>query len=215
MFFTTKRKLMADNEMLRVKSRKLEQDLGNARGIIAQQQRLMKRQSREIEALEQTIDGMEKDLNNKKKYIKGSDQARKQLSQRERETRVKYEKLAEDMRRIERDGLCCLCVVGESPSVCGCTCCFKYAGELPDVRDGRPSGQEEQSRYVKVLGELTMDDMRKECKMRNKNGNCSVIGGFCTDVNDPICVGLHNAYEFGCFNTALRLRQEPSQNVKV
>lgn len=43
-----------------------------------------------------------------------------------------------------------------------------------------------------------MDELRKNCPMRNKdNGNCSVIGGFCTAVNDPICTGLHNAYDCG------------------
>lgn len=64
-------------------------------------------------------------------------------------------------------------------------------------------------RYIKILGELTMDDLRKECPMRHENGNCTVIGGFCTAVNDPICLGLHNAYELGCYNAALRLKQEP------
>ena len=38
---------------------------------------------------------------------------------------------------------------------------------------------------------------RKNCPMRHENGNCTVAGGFCTTVNDPICEALHNAYECG------------------
>lgn len=146
MFFTTKRKLMADNEMLRAKIRSLEQQLSSANVLLSTQKRELERCDKEIEALSQTIDGMEKDLGNKKRYIKISDQERKQVSQRERELRVKYEKLAEDMRRIGRDGLCCLCAVGASPEACGCTCCFEYDGELPGDREGNSSGQ----KYVKV-----------------------------------------------------------------
>lgn len=150
MFFTTKRKLAADNEQLRAKIRSLEQQLSTANVLIAAQKRERQRSEKEIEALSLTIDGMEQDLNNKKRYIKVSDQQRKLVSQREREFRVKYEKLAEDMRRIGRDGLCCLCAVGASPEACGCTCCFEYDGELPGNGDGRFSEREEQSRYVKV-----------------------------------------------------------------
>lgn len=150
MFFTTKRKLMADNEMLRVQIRSLEQQLSSANVLMATQKRMLERNGKEIEALSQTIDGMEKDLGNKKRYIKVSDQERKRISQSERELRIKYEKLAEDMRRIGRDGLCCMCTIGASPEACGCTCCFEYDGELPDEREGSPSGQTEQSRYVKV-----------------------------------------------------------------
>lgn len=146
MFFTTKRKLMADNEMLRAKIRSMEQQLSSANVLLSTQKRELERCDKEIEALSQTIDGMEQDLNNKKRYIKVSDQQRKQVSQREREFRVKYEKLAEDMRRIGRDGLCCLCAVGASPEACGCTCCFEYNGELPGDRERNSSGQ----KYVKV-----------------------------------------------------------------
>ena len=150
MFFTTKRKLVAANEQLRAKIRSMEQQLSTANVLLIKQRRLLERCDKEIDALSQTIDGMETDLNNKKRYIKVSDQQRKQISQRERELRVKYEKLAEDMRRIERDGLCSVCKIGDYPEVCGCTCCFEYDGELPDDREGSSSGQEEQSRYVKV-----------------------------------------------------------------
>lgn len=140
MFFTTKRKLAAANEQLRAKIRSLEQQLSTANVILATQKRELQRNDREIEALSQTIDGMEQDLNNKKRYIKVSDQQRKQISQRERELRVKYEKLAEDMRRIGRDGLCCMCTIGASPETCGCTCCFEYDGELPDKNRNRSDG---------------------------------------------------------------------------
>ena len=53
-----------------------------------------------------------------------------------------------------------------------------------------------------------MDDLRKGCPMRHENGNCTVIGGFCTAVNDPICEGLHNAYDNGYRDAAIRARQE-------
>ena len=53
-----------------------------------------------------------------------------------------------------------------------------------------------------------MDDLRKDCPMRHENGNCTVIGGFCTAVNDPICEGLHNAYDNGYRDAAIRARQE-------
>ena len=112
MFFTTKRKLAAANEQLRAKIRSLEQQLSTANVLLAAQKREQQRSEKEIEALSLTIDGMEQDLNNKKRYIKVSDQQRKQVSQRERDIRVKYEKLAEDMRRIGRDGLCCRCLTG-------------------------------------------------------------------------------------------------------
>lgn len=150
MFFTTKRKLVAANEQLRAKIRSMEQQLSTANVLLNTQKRELERSDKEIDALSQTIDGMETDLNNKKRYIKVSDQQRKQISQRERELRVKYEKLAEDMRRIERDGLCCVCTIGASPEACGCTCCFEYDGELPDDREGSSSGPAKQSRYVKV-----------------------------------------------------------------
>lgn len=53
-----------------------------------------------------------------------------------------------------------------------------------------------------------MDDLRKDCQMRHENGNCTVIGGFCTAVNDPICEGLHSAYDRGYRAAALRAQQE-------
>ena len=42
-----------------------------------------------------------------------------------------------------------------------------------------------------------MTNKRKDCPMRHKNGNCTVAGGFCTAVNDPICEALHNAFDCG------------------
>ena len=48
-----------------------------------------------------------------------------------------------------------------------------------------------------------MTDKRKDCPMRHENGNCSVAGGFCTAVNNPICEALHNAFDCG-YRSALR-----------
>ena len=53
-----------------------------------------------------------------------------------------------------------------------------------------------------------MTDKRKDCQMRHKNGNCTVVGGFCTSVNDPICEALHNAYDCGYRHSALREQEE-------
>ena len=53
-----------------------------------------------------------------------------------------------------------------------------------------------------------MDDLRMDCLMRHENGNCTVIGGFCTAVNDSICEGLHSAYDSGYRAAALRANQE-------
>ena len=58
-----------------------------------------------------------------------------------------------------------------------------------------------------------MDDLRKDCQMRHENGNCTVIGGFCTAVNDPICEGLHSAYDSGYRAAALRAQHE-RENLK-
>lgn len=49
-------------------------------------------------------------------------------------------------------------------------------------------------------GEIVIKNIeeRKNCPMRNENGNCLVIGGFCVNgVSDEICHGLHQAYEMG------------------
>ena len=53
-----------------------------------------------------------------------------------------------------------------------------------------------------------MDDLHKDCPMRHENGNCTVIGGFCTAVNDPICEGLHSAYDSGYRAADLSAQQE-------
>ena len=42
-----------------------------------------------------------------------------------------------------------------------------------------------------------MEELRKDCPMRHENGNCLMIGGFCTAVNNEICLALHSAYEQG------------------
>ena len=51
-----------------------------------------------------------------------------------------------------------------------------------------------------------MDDLRKDCPMRHENGNCTVAGGFCTAVNDPVCEALHNAFDCG-HRSALRQQE--------
>ena len=42
-----------------------------------------------------------------------------------------------------------------------------------------------------------MKPYRKICPMRHENGNCLPCGGFCTAVNDPICMAVQNAYDMG------------------
>lgn len=59
-----------------------------------------------------------------------------------------------------------------------------------------------------------MNDLRKDCKMRHENGNCNVIGGFCTAVNDSICAGLHNAYDCGYYDGEIRAKREQGQIVR-
>lgn len=47
-------------------------------------------------------------------------------------------------------------------------------------------------------GKKMLNELRRDCPMRHPdNGNCTVAGGFCTAVNDPICEALHNAYDCG------------------
>ena len=60
-----------------------------------------------------------------------------------------------------------------------------------------------------------MDDLRKDCQMRHENGNCTVIGGFCTAVNDPICEGLHNAYDSGYRTAAIHAQQERENQEQI
>lgn len=60
-----------------------------------------------------------------------------------------------------------------------------------------------------------MKDFRRNCPMRHENGNCTVAGGFCTAVNDPICEALHNAYDSGCWDAAIRKRGEDQQWISV
>ena len=51
-----------------------------------------------------------------------------------------------------------------------------------------------------------MNGNRGNCPMRHENGNCTVAGGFCTAVNDPICEALHNAFDCG-HRSALRQQE--------
>ena len=52
-----------------------------------------------------------------------------------------------------------------------------------------------------------MTNKRKDCPMRHENGNCTVAGGFCTAVNDPVCEALHNAFDCG-YRSALRQQEQ-------
>ena len=63
-------------------------------------------------------------------------------------------------------------------------------------------------------GDEGMTDRRKYCPMRHENGNCTVAGGFCTAVNDPICEALHSAFDCG-YRSAIRARQEVESKLKV
>lgn len=60
-----------------------------------------------------------------------------------------------------------------------------------------------------------MTNNRKDCKMRNENGNCLVAGGFCTAINDPICEALHNAYDCGYTEAIHRVQQELGNKVEA
>lgn len=51
-----------------------------------------------------------------------------------------------------------------------------------------------------------MTNKRKDCPMRHENGNCTVAGGFCTAVNDPVCEALHNAFNCG-YRSAIRQQE--------
>ena len=43
-----------------------------------------------------------------------------------------------------------------------------------------------------------MTDLKSECPMRNKQGNCCPVGGFCADaIPDEICKAVRSAYERG------------------
>ena len=63
-------------------------------------------------------------------------------------------------------------------------------------------------------GDKRVTDSRKSCPMRHENGNCTVAGGFCTAVNDPICEALHSAFDCG-YRSAIRARQEVESKLKV
>ena len=47
--------------------------------------------------------------------------------------------------------------------------------------------------------------------MRHENGNCTVAGGFCTAVNDPICEALHNAYDCGWRSAIAECRRQANK----
>ena len=51
-----------------------------------------------------------------------------------------------------------------------------------------------------------MTNKRKDCPMRHENGNCTVAGGFCTAVSDPVCEALRNAFNCG-YRSAIRQQE--------
>ena len=55
-------------------------------------------------------------------------------------------------------------------------------------------------------GDKMVTDSRKSCPMRHESGNCTVAGGFCTAVNDPVCEALHNAFDCG-YRSSLRQQE--------
>lgn len=59
-----------------------------------------------------------------------------------------------------------------------------------------------------------MTDKRKDCPMRHENGNCTVAGGFCTAVNDPICEALQNAFDCG-YRSGISSQRELSSYSQV
>lgn len=65
-----------------------------------------------------------------------------------------------------------------------------------------------------------MNERRVNCPMRHPdNGNCTVVGGFCTAVNDTICEAMHNAYDCGRRSvwaelTQAKVRPEPNLDGK-
>lgn len=63
-------------------------------------------------------------------------------------------------------------------------------------------------------GDKRVTDSRKSCTMRHENGNCTVAGGFCTAVNDPICEALHNAFDCG-YRSALRQQEHFRDSTKM
>lgn len=60
-----------------------------------------------------------------------------------------------------------------------------------------------------------MANNRTGCKMRHENGNCTVAGGFCTAVNDPICEALHNAYDCGYTEAIHRVQEKLGNKVEA
>ena len=79
-----------------------------------------------------------------------------------------------------------------------------YAGEITTVaaveelKKGKNTfGEGEKTAHEEGGGMIGSTIDRKDCPMRHENGNCTVAGGFCTAVNDPICEALHNAFRCG------------------
>ena len=49
-------------------------------------------------------------------------------------------------------------------------------------------------------------DKKDPCPIRHENGNCVLVGGFCTAVPDHICEVVRNAYDCGWTDCALKVR---------
>lgn len=122
------------------------------------------------------------------------------------------EKLVELLNEVQETG------VNEIPAGFGCTRQYisnervaahliSHGVTVHDL-DGCEYCNEDSDGYRKKIGTFSMYDLRKDCPMRHENGNCTVAGGFCTSVNDPICEALHNAYDCGYRHSALREQEE-------
>ncbi len=60
-----------------------------------------------------------------------------------------------------------------------------------------------------------MTDLKLECPMRNKQGNCCPVGGFCADaVPDEICKAVRSAYERGYSDAVANENQKAMQPVR-
>ena len=58
--------------------------------------------------------------------------------------------------------------------------------------------------------------MRKDCPMRETNGNCSPVGGFCMDaISDEICEAVHNAYQHGYCDALAMLKEQEAVQLKT
>lgn len=57
-----------------------------------------------------------------------------------------------------------------------------------------------------------MTNKPKDCPIRHENGNCLVVGGFCTAVNVYMCEVVRNAYDSGRLSA---LREQDAKVVEI